>query len=423
MSNSLHRNTPILKATDPRGLAVRTVEYHRQSVTQIPQARVTRQVFGANGFLSSQWDPRQCARGAGGAASQSNILSLSGEAVRTESADAGWRLILRGEAGQPLHTWDSRQAHQEQRYDRLLRPVAVFEQTANEPRPRCVERLAYGAAEVAGNRCGRLIRHADPAGVVLMDEYGIGGNVIKQTRRFRMDTSAVDWPSSDDNQAEQLETKAHTTTWRYDALGALLEQIDAKGNRRHWRYGRQGWLQEVALTLREGTRQVLMNQRVYNASGLVESERLGNDVTKVAKYAAEDNRLLQLTVYRKGEAAQPLQDLVYEYDPVGNILSLSDQAQPTQWHSNARIDAVSRYQYDSLYQLTQASGRENAAGSGGQAAPGRVAFGATDDGLWRNYTQHYTWQPDTPAPCGEQWRRVYPGHECSGGQQSRLVGH
>lgn len=391
MSNSLHRNTPTLKATDPRGLAVRTVEYHRQSVTQAPQARVTRQVFGASGFLSSQWDPRQCARGSGGVASQSNIFSLSGETVRTESADAGWRLILRGEAGQPLHTWDSRQAHQEQRYDRLLRPVAVFEQTANEPRPRCVERLAYGAAEVAGNRCGRLIRHADPAGVVLMDEYGIGGNVIKQTRRFRMDTSAVDWPSSDDNQAEQLETKAHTTTWRYDALGALLEQIDARGNRRHWRYGRQGWLQEVALTLREGTRQVLMNQRVYNASGLVESERLGNEVTKVAKYAAEDNRLLQLTVYRKGEAIQPLQDLVYEYDPVGNILSLSDQAQPTQWHSNARIDAVSRYQYDSLYQLTQASGRENAVGSGGQAAPGRVAFGATGDGLWRNYTQHYTY--------------------------------
>ena len=393
MSNSLHRNTPTLKAMDPRGLAVRTLQYHRENVTQTPQARVTRQVFGTSGLLLGQWDPRQLARGAVGVASQSNIYSLSGEPVHTESADAGWRLVLRGEAGQLLHRWDSRQAHQEWRYDRVLRPVAVFEQAADEPRPRCVERLTYAAAEpaeAAGNRCGQLIRHADPAGVLWMDEYGVGGSLINQTRRFRMDTSTVDWPSSDDKQAEQLVGEAHTTTWRYDALGALLEQVDAKDNRRHWRYGQQGWLKEVALTLKGGTRQVLMDQRVYNANGQAESERAGNDVTKVAKYAAEDYRLLQLTVYRKGEATTPLQDLVYEYDPVGNILSLSDQAQPTQWHSNARIDAVSRYQYDTLYQLTQASGRENV-GNRGQAAPGRVTFGATDPGLWRNYTQHYTY--------------------------------
>lgn len=394
MSNSLHRNTPSLTAIDPRGLAVRTVQYHRESVTQTPQARVTRQIFGPHGFLLEQWDPRQLARGTAGVPSQSNIYSLSGESVRTESADAGWRLVLRGEAGQRLHSWDSRQAYQARRYDRLLRPVAVFEQAAREPGPRCVERLTYAAAEpaeAAGNRCGRLIRHVDPSGVLLMDEYGIGGSVIKQTRRFRMDTSAVDWPSSDDKQAEQLALKAYTTTWRYDALGALVEQIDAMDNRRHWHYGQQGWLKEVALTLKGGTRQVLMDQRVYNANGQAESERAGNDVTKVAKYAAEDYRLLQLTVHRKGEATKPLQDLVYEYDAVGNILSLSDLAQPTQWHSNARIDAVSRYQYDSLYQLTQASGREHAGNSGGRAAPGRVTFGATDSGLWRNYTQHYTY--------------------------------
>lgn len=394
MSTSLHLNTPSLTAIDPRGLTVRTVQYHREHVTQTPQARVTRQVFGANGFLLEQWDPRQSALGAAGVASQSNIYSLSGETVRTESADAGWRLVLRGEAGQRLHGWDSRKAHRQWHYDRLLRPVAVFEQAANEPRARCVERLTYAAAEpaeAAGNRCGRLIRHADPAGVLFMDEYAIGASVIRQARRFRMSTAPVDWPSSDDEQAEQLEPKAHATTWRYDALGALLEQVDAKGNRRHWRHGQQGWLTEVALTLKGGKRHILMDNRVYNANGQAESERAGNGVTKVAKYATEDYRLLQMTLYRRDEATKPLQDLVYEYDAVGNILSLSDLAQTTQWHSNARIDAVSRYQYDTLYRLTQASGRENAGNSGSRAAPGRVTFGATDPGLWRNYTRHYTY--------------------------------
>ncbi|ASV39825.1 sugar-binding protein [Pseudomonas sp. NS1(2017)] len=394
MSTSVHRNTPSLKAVDPRGLTVRTVEYHRVNVTDTPRARVTRQVYGASGFLLEQWDPRQFARGTSGVASHSSIYSLSGEAVRTESADAGWRLVLRGEAGQQLHTWDSRVAHQEHHYDRSLRPVAVFEQAAQEPRPRCVERFTYAAAvpaETAGNRCGRLIRHADPAGVLRMDEYGVGGSVIQQTRQFRADTSPGDWPSSDEEHVGQLEPQAHTTRWRYDAVGALLEQTDAKGNRQHRRYGMQGRLKEVALTLKEGTRKVLMDQRVYNASGQVESERAGNEVTKVAKYAAEDNRLLQLTVCRKGQAATPLQDLVYAYDPVGNILSLRDLAQPTQWHSNTLINAFSNYQYDSLYQLIQASGRENAGNSGGQAYPGQVRFGATDRGLWRNYTQQYTY--------------------------------
>lgn len=398
MSYLLHQHTPTLSAIDPRGLAVRSVAYHRDTSRDLPRARIGRQVFGSQGRLLEQWDPRLHALSELAPSTvrpnQRQYYSLSGQLLRTDSVDAGWQMSLLGVGGQVLERWDARGSHQCYEYDPQMRPLAIFEQAADQLARRCVERLTYAAVEpdeAASNRCGRLIRHADPAGVLLMGEYRIDGSVIKQTRRFRMDTSTVDWSSNDESQAAQLEPNAHTTTWRYDALGAQLEQVDAKGNRRHWRYGQQGWLLEVALTLRGGTRQVLMNQRVYNASGLVESERMGNEVTKMAKYAAEDNRLLQLTVFRKGEAAKPLQDLVYEYDPVGNILSLSDQAQPTQWHSNARIDAVSRYQYDSLYQLTQASGRENAGNSGGQATAERVTFGATDAGLWRNYTQHYTY--------------------------------
>ncbi|MFO2464141.1 sugar-binding protein [Pseudomonas sp. 15FMM2] len=370
------------------------MQYHRTGVTDNPQTRVNRQVFGASGFLLEQWDPRQFALGVTGVASQSGIYSLSGQVVRTESADAGWRLMLRGQAGQLLHTWDSRQAHQEQRYDGSLRPIAVFEQAAQDPQLRCVERLTYAEAvpaEAAGNRCGRLIRHADPAGVLLLDEYGVDQSVLRQTRQLRTQTSPVDWTSSNEEQDQQLDSQAYTTAWRYDALGALLEQTDAKNNRQHWCYGQSGWLTEVALTLKGGVRKVLMNQCVYDANGQVESEQSGNDVIRVAKYAAQDARLLQLTVHRKGENKKPLQDLVYAYDPVGNILEISDLAQPTQWHSNARIDAVSRYQYDTLYQLAQATGRENSLATYGQYGPGRVTFGAVDDGLWRNYTQHYSY--------------------------------
>ncbi|MGR3967917.1 sugar-binding protein [Pseudomonas sp. 910_23] len=394
MSNALHRNTPTLTAIDPRGLAVRTVQYHRATLADSPQPRVNRQVLSASGFLLEQWDPRQFALGSTGVAAQSNLYSLSGETVRTQSMDAGWRLVMYGAARQRLHSWDSRGALQAFHYDSLLRPVAVFEQSAEDPSPRCVERMTYApaiSAEVVGNRCGRLIRHADPAGVLLVEAYAIDQRVIKQTRRFRADIALVDWPNSDEAQDLLTERQAYTTTWRYDALGAMLEQIDAKGNRLQWRYGQQGWVLEMLLIFKTGERQVLMNQRVYNASGQVVSERAGNNVTKVARYAEHDGRLQQLEVYRQGQAGTPLQQLVYEYDPVGNILSLSDLAQPIRWHSNTRIDAVNRYQYDTLYQLIQASGRENSANAGGRALPTQVQFGATDQGLWRNYTQHYAY--------------------------------
>ena len=81
-----------------------------------------------------------------------------------------------------------------------------------------------------------------------------------------------------------------------------------------------------------------------------------------------------------GETSALLQDLRYAYDPVGNVVSLLDQAQPTQWHSNTQIDASSHYAYDSLYQLIQATGRESAVASIGPGLPAQVSFGATDSG-------------------------------------------
>lgn len=81
----------------------------------------------------------------------------------------------------------------------------------------------------------------------------------------------------------------------------------------------------------------------------------------------------------------------YGYDPVGNISALQDQSQPTKWSHNTQVEASCRYEYDSLYQLTQATGRESAAATIGPALPARILFGSTDAGLWRNYTQHYAY--------------------------------
>ncbi|MGP5371451.1 hypothetical protein ACTXN4_28900, partial [Pseudomonas helleri] len=87
----------------------------------------------------------------------------------------------------------------------------------------------------------------------------------------------------------------------------------------------------------------------------------------------------------KRSDGKTLQDLHYQYDPVGNITRIEDLAQPVQWFAGQRIQAVSTYTYDTLYQLISATGRENASQTIGPGLPGLEIFGPVDDSRWRTY--------------------------------------
>ncbi|MCU1755181.1 RHS repeat protein, partial [Pseudomonas helleri] len=66
------------------------------------------------------------------------------------------------------------------------------------------------------------------------------------------------------------------------------------------------------------------------------------------------------------------------------------------------------YLYDSLYQLISATGRENAHNTSTSNMPGLVQFGATDNSVWRNYTQTYTY--DAGGNLTELKHHVSTGH-------------
>lgn len=397
MSTSLHRNTPSLVAFDPRGLAVRSVAYLRATPQAAPTARIRRQVYGASGLMLEQWDPRLHTLKSREPLTEANqvlVYSLSGTLIRRNDVDAGMRLMLSAPSGQLLHAWDGRGAYQRHDYDALQRPVAVFEQAGDQARPRCVERLVYATPTPehrALNRSGRLVHHADPAGTQVYDQYGITGQVLGQTRRFREAPGDVDWPLAQADQNPQLESAHYATRWVFDVLGGTLEQVDAKGNVRHFAYGLDGQVKHIHLTLKSGARKTVIERYVYNAAGQVEEALLGNGVSSLATYRAEDGRMRRLVAHRKNERAAPLQDLSYDYDPVGNISNLQDQAQPTKWSHNTQVEASYHYEYDSLYQLTQAAGRESVAAAIGPALPSRISFGSTDTGLWRTYAQYYAY--------------------------------
>lgn len=393
--SSLHQHTPSLTAVDPRGLALRTVAYHRAHPQDESQSRIQRQTFGITGQLQHQWDARlQRLHNLDTTvqANQSLRHSLTGRVLITKSIDAGWRISLSGNAGQLLCVWDARGSRRRYLFDAFLRPEAVFEQAADQTYEHCVERLTYAAVDAqhaARNQCGRLIRHDDPAGTVLLEQYALSGAMAQQIRSFLKPDSIADWPEPLHLREQQLERERYTSAWHYDALGGLLEQTDAKGNRQLSQYGPAGELMQTVLAFKSGTRKVLLDQRIYNAQGQVEAERAGNNVLTLATYAPQDGRLMRLKAHSAGSKKFVLQDLTYRYDRVGNVLSINDAAQPTTWANNTQIDPTSTFQYDTLYQLIKATGRESAQHTYGSALPALVLFGSTDGSLMRNYTRHY----------------------------------
>lgn len=385
---SVHRHTPTLTALDPRGLAVRGVGFWRDNDGVSPQARVNRTVHDSAGRAIAQGDPRLFLDALAPANLQT-IHALSGAVLSTDSVDAGWRVALLGEAGHSLHHWDGRGSQRWLRYDTQLRPVSVFEQVMHGEAV-CAERLSYGASDQAAaghNQCGQLIRHDDPAGTQRFSEFGLNGAVLEQTRHFLKTLSLPDWPEPVADRELLLEAgEGATSRSHFNAAGEISDQTDAKGHRQQFHQTLDGQLREVRLQLNgASTPKTLVSAIAYNAHGQTEREVAGNGVITSLEYDAQNGRLTRLQAKRGNEA---LQDLRYEYDPVGNVLSIEDAALPIRYFANQRIEPISHYRYDSRYQLIEATGWEAGASNKGPQ------FSTFDDPAPRsNYRQQYRYDP------------------------------
>ncbi len=378
-SADLHRDTPTLTVVDPRGLSVGRVAWYRHQADEVAIARAHRSVFDPAGRLTESQDPRLGE--SDGPANLVNIHSLSAQVLARDSVDAGWRVSLPGEAGQMLQGWDGRGTARRSEYDALLRPTAVFE---NE---QCAERLTYGDVDSAAhNQCGQLIRHDDPAGTRLSAEFSLTGAVIEQTQHFLADLTLPDWPEPEPERDALLEPGAGATSrWRLNPLGDTLEQTDAQGNLQRFAHTIAGQLHASFLQLDGQSEQCLVSDIRYDAQGRVESETAGNGVISRASYGEKDGRLMTLKAVRGG--GESLQDLTCDYDPVGNVIRIEDLAQPVRYFANQRIEPVSTYRYDTLYQLIEATGRELALVNHGPMLPDFQS--PADPTQLANYTQTY----------------------------------
>lgn len=79
--------------------------------------------------------------------------------------------------------------------------------------------------------------------------------------------------------------------------------------------------------------------------------------------------------------------MIYAYDRAGNVLSIQDTTSGTRYFRNQKIDPISTFLYDSLYQLIEASGWQRLDSQNGPQEP--VFVSPPDPGQLENYRQTY----------------------------------
>lgn len=415
MNTSLFSKTPEVTVLDNRGLTVRTLQYHCHPDTpDITGEHITRHRHDARGFLTQCADPRlhDASR-----VNFSYLTDLTGGVLRSQGADNGTTVVLNDAAGRPFITVSNISTADDGTDDLIQavtrtwqyedaslpgRPVSVTEQMTGGV-AHISERFVYAGntdTKKALNLAGQCVSHYDTAGLAQTDSISLTGVPLSVSRRLLKDAdnpdTVADWQGEGTSARNDLpESEAHTTLTTTDATGAVLTTIDAKGNLQRVAYDVTGLLSGSWLTLKGGKEQVIVASLTYSAAGQKLREAHGNGAVTTYTYEAQTQRLTGIKTERlagHASGAKVLQDLRYDYDPVGNVLSVRNDAEETRFWHNQKVVSENTYVYDSLYQLVTATGREMAnAGQQGSHLPSTTISLPTDGSAYTNYTRTYNY--------------------------------
>jgi RHS repeat-associated protein len=333
---------------------------------------------------------------------------IAGNLLFQHSMDAGDSWILMDATGQPFYAWDENERMMEEGssvlersrfhtvYDALRRPVEQQLQV-DDGSPQVIERFIYGEGQsddLNRNLRGQVYQHYDSSGLMTNQQFDFKGNLLEVTRQLVSDYKApvIDW--SEGSPTNSLESQVFTASTEYDALNrpTLLTSPDQSVTRPV--YNEANLLEQMYVRLRGAVTETVFVQNIdYDAKGQRTLIEYGNGVRTTYTYDPETFRLVRLLTTRISDNAR-LQDLQYSYDPVGNITEIRDDAQQTIFFNNAVVSPNTRYEYDALYRLMRAEGREHA----GQLAdtqpdhqdvPVMPLPHPNDGQAMRNYTERY----------------------------------
>ena len=317
---------------------------------------------------------------------ETNIFNVLGEKIFTHGMDSGNRWLLTNVAGNPVYSWDNRGHMFRSLYDELQRTIATYVQQGDESE-QLVTLTLFGERHPqaeALNLRGQVFQTYDQAGIVTnmgrnpgtgADEaFDFKGNLLRSSRQMALDYKyTVDWSMMEefltidtidltalaDAAIPLLETNIFQSSTRYDALNRPVEIETPDGSLHRPTYNEANFLEQMSVQLRgEGDFVTFVSNIDYNEKGQRMRIEYGNGVKTEYTYDEKTFRLTSLLSNRETIPSR-LQDLNYTYDPVGNITEIRDNAQQTIYFNNQAVAPSNKYEYDAIYQLIRASGREH----------------------------------------------------------------
>lgn len=407
-----HANTPAVAHLDTLGRAFLTIADNGPAADGTPQNFETRVELDIEGNQRSVTDAR-------GNRVMEYAYDMLSSKILQRSMDAGERWVLNNVAGHSIRGWDSRDQTIRTTYDQLQRPTQLFVRGGGGSED-LVARKVYGeptsadpAEEAEARRLNlrsKVLEHYDGAGVVINEEYDFKGNLLRSTRQFAVEyRQQLDWSAAP---PPLLHPEVFTSTRAHDALNRPVALTTPDRSVIRPGYNEANLLERVSVNLRGATAETLFVSNIdYDAKGqrkLIEYPITGEaGPSRVVRteygYDPLTFRLTHLTTTRLTDGIR-LQELSYSYDPVGNITAIRDDAQQTIYFRNTIVEPSAEYEYDALYRLTSAKGREHL----GQNASGRLnpprqsdhddSFRTNlphpgDGNAMGNYTERYEYDP------------------------------
>ena len=308
----------------------------------------------------------------------SGFVGMAGTPIEGECAEKGRRWTFQNVLGALVKTWDEHGRQFSAEYDDLHRPVSTFVQEAGQAKI-LFNYVVYGdrlANAEQLNLLGTAHQIFDQAGMVRVPELDFKGNPKLVDRVLAKDyTNNLDWSAlATQPDYAAIQTTANpaleigevfSANSQYDALNRPTQVTLPDGTVILPKYNEANFLASLQAKIRgQGNFIEFLKDQDYDAKGQRQFAHYGNEVFTRYFYDPNTFRLTNLMTYKSGDDpdTQGLQNLRYSYDPTGNITQIRDDAQQTHYFNNAVVKPESLYEYDAIYQLIRATGREHAGG-------------------------------------------------------------
>jgi RHS repeat-associated protein len=383
---AIHANTPVLIHLDSMGRSVCNITHNKRK--DFPTDTIVEEFYSS----FSEFDIEGNLKAAIDACNNvvmSYTYNMLGQLVYQQSMDAGERWILNNCMGSPFFSRDNKEQQFKTNYDVLQRPITVS-LTIGTATTVIVERQEYkdtkglSAADLLAlqqfNLTGKSVKRYDNAGITDLLHSDFKGNVLETSRQLCNDyTTIPHWPVLLSN---EMEAETFFTVNEYDALSRPVKNYAphtsiASASVIKPLYNESNLLDSMEANIQgDNVSAAFVTSIDYSAKGQRRSIKYSNNTVTRFTFDKKTFRLLRLlTTSNNGTDIK--QDLRYVYDAVGNITYIQDHSQAIVFHDGEELVAANEYDYDAIYRLTRARGREQLGGDNLQ--------------VLRNYTQFYSY--------------------------------